>query len=159
MKFRLMCQSLLSFVLLTAFATSTARAQVDFGDHRSETLVTKAWNALGSGDLATTLIYVNKCISMYEAEAVKMQAAWPSLPANEPKEETFKRWALNDVGTAYFIKGEVLLKQGDTAGARAAFEACATKFPMSRCWDPKGWFWGPGDAAKQKAVELGFDAQ
>lgn len=140
---------------------SSAQLQpsVDYGDHKSSTLTSKAWEALNQGNLDAALSYVSKCISMYEAEAKTMQASLSAYPATEPKEEAFKYWALNDVGTCYFIKGEVLLKKSDRQGAIAAFEACSRDFSYCQCWDPRGWFWRPGQSAKQKVVELNFDAQ
>ena len=148
----------LIIVLLAVFALfQTAAAAPDFGDHKSETLTTKAWKAHGSGNAEDALAYVGKCIELYAAEAKKMQEALKELPANEPKEETFKRWALNDVGTCLFIKGEVLLKKGDKKGAKEAFARLVTEFKFAQCWDEKGWFWKPADAAKQKLVELEFD--
>ncbi|MCX7007743.1 MAG: beta-glucanase precursor [Kiritimatiellaeota bacterium] len=144
--------------LLAAFAlVQPAVAAPDFGDHKSETLTSKAWKAHGSGNAEDTLAYVDKCIELYAAEAKKMQEALKELPANEPKEETFKRWALNDVGTCLFIKGEVLLKKGDKKGAKEAFARLVAEFKFAQCWDEKGWFWKPADAAKQKLVELEFD--
>jgi predicted negative regulator of RcsB-dependent stress response len=134
-----------------------ALAAPDFGDHKSETLTTKAWKAHGAGQAEDALAYIAKCVELYEAEAKKMQAALKELPASEPKEETFKRWALNDVGTCLFIKGEVLLKKGDKKGAKEAFAKLVADFKFAQCWDEKGWFWKPADAAKQKLVELEFD--
>lgn len=148
----------LIIVLLAACAMLwPAAAAPDFGDHKSETLTTKAWKAHGSGNAEDALAYVAKCVELYEAEAKKMQAALKELPANEPKEETFKRWALNDVGTCLFIKGEVLLKKGDKKGAKEALSKLVAEFRFAQCWDEKGWFWKPADAAKQKLVELEFD--
>lgn len=141
-----------------ALAAWPARAQIDFGDHTSSTLTTKAWEALGRGDIDATLTYVNKCISMYEAEAKAMQASLSGFVPTEPREGVFEYWALNDVGTCYFIKGEALLKRGDTAGAKAAFDTVVNQFGYAQCWDTRGWFWKPADAAKQKSVELEFDA-
>jgi hypothetical protein len=146
------------FLAALALAVSPAAAQVDFGDHRSETLTAKAWDALGRHDLDAALTYVNKCISMYEAEAKKMQASLSAFPANEPKEETFRYWALNDVGTCFFIKGEILKQKADSKGATEAYGKSA-ELSYAQCWDPKGWFWRPGEAAKQKILELSFDAQ
>jgi hypothetical protein len=136
-----------------------ASAAVDFGDYRSETLTTAAWKAMESRNLDDALTYANKCIEMYEGEARKMQDALKELPARETKEETFKRWALNDVGTCYFIKGMTLEKKGDKNGAKEAYKTLADDFKFSRCWDPKGWFWAPADVAKKKVVELEFDSK
>ena len=144
------------FVALVVVASQVA-AEVDYGDQRSETLTTKAWQALETQNWDGALAYTGKCIEKYEGEAKKMQDALQELPAPEPKEETSKRWALNDVGTCYLIKGEALLKKGDKSGAKEAYTAVAKNFKFARCWDPKGWFWAPADAAKKKVVELEFD--
>ena len=145
--------------LLFAAVVSQAASEFDYGDHRSETFTYKAWHALESQKFDDAIAYTSKCIEMYAGEAKKMQAALPELPANEPKEETSKRWALNDVGTCYFIKGEALLKKGDKQGAKEAYSTLAKELKFARCWDPKGWFWGPADAAKKKIVELEFDSK
>jgi hypothetical protein len=146
-------------LLIVLLASPTASAQTDFGDHTSSTLTTKAWEALGRADLDAALTYANKCIEMYEEEARKMQASLQGFPTHEPKEETFKYWALNDVGTAYFIKGEILMKQSNSSAAKAAYEKLAREFSYAQCWDTRGWFWKPGEAAKQKVLEIGFDAE
>ena len=50
------------------------KAPINFGDYRSTTLVTKAWQALAQNDIESVLAYTNKCISLYAATASKMQA-------------------------------------------------------------------------------------
>src|ERR1700722_17844273 len=47
---------------------------INFGDYRSSTLTTKAWGALAQSDIESVLAYTNKCISLYGAQASKMQA-------------------------------------------------------------------------------------
>lgn len=135
-------------------ACQPAIAEVDFGDQKSETLTGKAWKALDEQKLDEALAYTGKCIELYEKEAKKMQEALKELPAEEPKEETQKRWALNDVGTCLFIKGEVLLKKDDKKGAKETFDKLVKEFKFSRCWDPQGWFWKPADAAKERLEKL-----
>lgn len=136
---------------------ATARAEVDFGDHSSATLTAKAWNALNGGFPDDALQFVNKCIELYAAEAAKMQAALTSAPNFATPEAAGPYWALNDVGTCLFIKGQVLAKKGDKAGAKAAYEKLTRELSFSQCWDPQGWFWKPAEAAKQKLVELEFE--
>lgn len=150
---------LMAMAVCTAWlaGVSLVHGEIDFGDHGSATLTEKAWNSLASQDVDAVLAYADKCISLYEAEAKTMQASLTAFPSSEPKEETTRYWALNDVGTCYFIKGQALLIRSDRQGAKAAFEKCANEFGYSQCWDPKGWFWKPADAARQKLVELTFD--
>jgi hypothetical protein len=63
---------------------------------------------------------------------------------------------LNDVATAYFIKGrsaEYLYektkdKKYKSLAEEAYQAACVLKY--GRCWDPQGWFWSPCDAANER---------
>jgi tetratricopeptide (TPR) repeat protein len=132
---------------------------VDFGDHASSTLTARAWEAYNRGALDEALPYIAKCIELYEAEARTMQQSLTAFPSGDSPEIVHAFWALNDVGTSYFLKGEILLKQGDRSGAIAAFDRLARDFSYAQCWDPKGWFWRPGEAARQKVVEMQFDAE
>jgi predicted negative regulator of RcsB-dependent stress response len=154
-----MSRHTLSSILLTLGLLATAHTEIDFGDYASSTLTQKAWQARDSDELNNALVYVDKCIELYEAEALSMQASLTTFPATEPKENVFTYWALNDVGTCYFIKGEILLKQNQHAAARAAFEKLVEQLGYAQCWDPRGWFWKPAEAAKQKILEIDFDLE
>lgn len=141
--------------LLMAIFTINVSAQ-DFGDHSSATLTVKAWKALESGESDLALKYVDKCVELYMAQAVKMQA---SLSALADRESASTYWALNDVGTCLFIKGQILVKQDNKKGAVATFKELVTKLKYAQCWDQNGWFWQPAEAAKQKIVELSYDEE
>lgn len=125
----------------------------DFGDYRSETLATKAWEALKQNDLDAVLAYTNKCIELYQNKAKEMQASLKEFPWKS-KEEVFSYWALNDVGTCLFIQGKALRDAGKTEEARAAFQRIIDEFSFSQCWDPNGWFWKPVDGAKENLAEM-----
>lgn len=126
---------------------------VDFGDMTSQTLATKAWEALAKNDTEAVLTYTDKCMQLYGAKAKEMQASLTEY-AWESKEKIFSYWALNDVGTSLFIKGDALMKAGKTEEAKAAFQSVVNDYFYAQCWDPQGWFWKPADAAKQKLEEL-----
>lgn len=117
---------------------ATMGTAYDFGDYTSQTLTTKAWQALDRNDQKGIELFTKKCIELYEGDAKKQQAA---LTDYAPKEKTFDYWALNDVATCYFILGESLLAQKRYPEARAAFERVVNDFSFAQCWDPKGWFW------------------
>ena len=143
-------------VLLLGIAVS-AQA-VDFGDHTSATLTGKAWDAYNRGAYPEALEYVAKCVELYETEALNMQSSLSDFPPTEPREATAKYWALNDVGTCLFIKGEILLKQGNRLTAKEVFTRLRDGFGYAQCWDPKGWYWKPAQAARQKIIEIDFDS-
>lgn len=101
--------------------------------------------------------YAKKCIEMYETQAIEMQAALSDY-ASGSQDEVAKHWALNDVGTCYFILGQLYEKQGNNEAALAAYKALTEKLKYAQCWDANGWFWKPADAAKERVVALEFDA-
>lgn len=127
----------------------------DFGDFSSATLAGKAWAAHGAGNNDEALIYINKCVEMYAAEAAKQQA---SLTDFASKESAHDYWALNDVGTCLFIKTQILEKQGNKEELIATLRKLATEYKFSQCWDTKGWFWHPGEAAAAKLKQVEFDS-
>jgi hypothetical protein len=137
-------------------AAAAAAPALDFGDGTSETLTTKAWKSLEAGDYASVKGYTDHCIAAFKTQATQMQG---TLKAPAPKESAAQMWALNDVGTCYFIQGQADEKLGDKAGAIAAYKALSDNFSFAQCWDPKGWFWSPADAARKRLTELQFDAQ
>jgi hypothetical protein len=128
---------------------------LDFGDFSSATLTTKAWGALESKNYSAVTGYTGKCIDSFKAQAVQMQS---TLKEPAPKEKANEYWALNDVGTCYFILGKALDDQGDKKGAIAAYKFLVDNLSFAQCWDPKGWFWKPADAARKRLTELQFDA-
>ena len=149
-----------ALLVALAFAMpEQACAASDWGDNTSMVLTGKAWDAFAANKLDDTLDYANRCIDTYSTQAKQMQAALSTRPANEPKETTSSRWALNDCATCLFIKGEVAIKKGDKDAAKLAYGQLVKDFKDGMCWDPKGWFWCPADAAKTKLVELEFEAK
>ncbi len=145
-------------VLLVAVAVAmpAVRAEEDFGDFSSATLTAKAWGAVGAGKLDTALVFTGKCRELYMEKALEQQA---SLDGFASDEEAPMLWALNDVGTCLFIEGQVYEQQKDSKKALAAYEQLASKLGYAQCWDPKGWFWKPAEAANKKLKELEFDAK
>lgn len=125
----------------------------NFGDFRSETLVTKAWQALANEDMDAVLAYTNKCVELYEEQAVKMQASLEAYPEGE-KEKIFAYWALNDMATALFIQGEVYRKAEMNEEALKAYKKVISDFSFGQAWDTNGWFWKPAEAASEKVAML-----
>lgn len=138
-------------------ATPAAAPEVkyDFGDHSSATLTGKAWKANESQDWAAVKAYTGKCRELYLNQALEMQG---KLTEAAPKETANQYWALNDVGTSTFILAQALEKSGDTKGAIEMYKFVVEKTPFAQCWDPKGWFWKPADAANGRIKALEFDA-
>ena len=152
---------LMGFVLTflgISVATPSKSEAYSFGDFKSSTLVTKAWEALTAGDTEAVLAYTNKCIELYAEEARKMQNSLNGYVEGE-KEKIFSMWALNDVATALFIQGEAYRKTKMLDEAKQAFRTVSTVYKYGQTWDPQGWFWKPAEAAKEKLamIESGSD--
>jgi len=141
-----------------ATSPGTASASLDFGNFTSVTLTTKAWHALETKDFAAVQGYTGKCIEMYKAKALEMQKSLTSPPATDNKEKVFANWALNDVGTCYFILGKALEQQGKTKEAVEAYKFVSTNLAFAKCYDTKGWFWSPADGAAERVKALEFDS-
>jgi tetratricopeptide (TPR) repeat protein len=136
-------------VAAAAAPVAAVKAPINFGDYRSSTLVTKAWTALTQNDIESVLAYTNKCISLYAAQASKMQAGLKDY-ATGTNDEIFKYWALNDVATSYYIQGEAYRAANMKDEAKEAYNKVMKDFSFGQTWDTKGWFWKPADAAKEK---------
>lgn len=125
------------------------KAPINFGDYRSSTLTTKAWAALAQNDIESVLAYTNKCISLYAAQAAKMQAGLKDY-ASGSNDEIFKYWALNDVATSYYIQGEAYRAANMKDEAKEAYNKLVKDYSFGQAWDTKGWFWKPAAAAQEK---------
>ena len=137
---------------MTAAAASSAGGEYDFGDFTSQTLITKAWQALEANDYAAAEAYAKKCMSLYEKQAVQQAS---SLSDFAPKDKAFNYWALNDVGTCHFILGKIHLANGRIKEAQESFNTVIERFRFAQCWDPKGWFWKVAEAASDKLNTIG----
>lgn len=128
----------------------------DFGDYTSQTLTTKAWQALDQKDYKGVELYTKKCIQLYEEEAKKQQAFLDDFP---PKEKTFNYWALNDVGTCYFILGQAQEAQGRHDEAKLAFQKVVEELGFAQCWDPRGWFWKVAVASRGQLNKIAAESE
>ena len=128
-------------------------ANVDFGDYTSSFLATQAWKAHGNDDTASVVAYTDKILELYEEKAQQMQNSLTEYPW-ESNEKIFTYWALNDVGTVLYVKGEALKKAGKTDEAAEAYKELVDNYYYAQCWDPNGWFWKPAEAAQQALSEI-----
>ncbi|MEM9400845.1 MAG: beta-glucanase precursor [Pseudomonadota bacterium] len=144
-------------------AASTESTGVDFGNFSSETLTTAAWRAMDRGDYSTAIIYTDKCIELYEEQAlvmqkeVKLKRETEDMKRKQTNQEVFDNWALNDVGTSYFIKGEALANLGREEEAVEAYKVVMNQLYFANTYDPQGWFWSPAEAASKKVTMLSQD--
>lgn len=129
-------------------------SSLDFGNYSSSFLTTQAWKALEASKPDEVTVYVGKAVDLYAAKARDMQNSLTEYPW-ESKDKIFEYWALNDVGTAFYIQGEALRMAGKNAEAKQAYQKLVDQYYYAQCWDPKGWFWKPAEAAQQALDELG----
>lgn len=143
--------ALCSFLSLSFAEEHSDNDAVDYGDYSSMTLQVKSWDALGEGKYEHVLKYTEKCAELYEEKAKEMQASLDKKPSAKDVNDY---WALNDVGTCYFIRGEALTKMKREKEALAAYMVLAEDLYYAQAWDPKGWYWSPVDAAYPKIEML-----
>jgi tetratricopeptide (TPR) repeat protein len=151
----LFCATVLAAALLPLSFSHGEDAKLDFGDFSSATITGKAWKASEAKKFDEVLGYTGKCIEMFKAQAIEQQKALSEPPTE--KEKVFAQWALNDVGTCYLLQGRALEEQGKKKEGIEAYKFLATNLPFAQCWDTKGWFWKPAEAAKERIKALEFD--
>ena len=143
--------TVLAVVASMSIALAEEPVAVDYGDYSSATLMIKGWEALGEGEYEDAVKLTEKCVELYEEKAQKMQA---SLNEKPPADIVNDYWALNDVGTCYFIMGEALVKLGKKSEALVAYKVVRDDLYYAQAWDPKGWQWSPSDASSPKVQML-----
>lgn len=118
----------------------------------------KAWQAYGANSYDTAIAYAQKCIDTFKQQALDQQKTLTAPVDASNKDAVFAEWALNDVGTCYYIMGQAYEKKGDNKNAAAAYTYLVQNLPFTQCYDPKGWFWKPAEAAKERIKALEFDS-
>jgi len=117
----------------------------------SAALLTKMWKYYNDKDYGSAKVFASECITRYGEEAMKQQA---SLTDFAPKGKEADYWALNDVGTAHFILGEIYKARKDYTKSREEYSTVIRKFGYAQCWDSQGWYWKVAEAAKKALDEL-----
>jgi tetratricopeptide (TPR) repeat protein len=127
----------------------------------SEQLIEQSWEGLKNKDPLKTMACVGKAIKRWSRQADSQQAKAKSIGCDEtPKPTDFKTyvssfWALSDIATCWFIRGENFYQQGKWAEAREAYKTVVEKYPCAFTWDSRnGWFWRTADAAQEKYEEI-----
>jgi len=153
-------------VVATAPAVETAVAPAapvaagySFGDHRSSTLTTKAWEALAQNNKEAVLVYTNKCVDMYAPQATKMQSELKDYPSGDPQ-KVFSYWAVNDIATSLYIQGEAYRKAKELDKAKAAYARVVNEFSYGQAYAPDSkTFWKPAEAAQDALymIDKGLD--
>lgn len=122
----------------------------------SGALANEAWSAFDRKDYAAARAAIERCQSLYGAQAAEMQAKLTALP---DKERAHDQWALNDVGTCTFVLGKVAEAEGKNDEAMAAYKTVVEEYLYSQCWDEQGWFWQPAVAAKERIAFLTLEQE
>jgi hypothetical protein len=63
-------------------------------------------------------------------------------------------WALSDVATAWYIRGQVLERQRNCAEAKEAYKTIIAKYDCACIWDQRGWFWNVAKGAEHALKDL-----
>jgi len=140
----------LSFIFLICFNSALAEAQSN--KPTSAELLEKAWAAHGKKNVKETLRYTQQVIKLYGAEADQQQAGLKELPQRRPEIEVLA--SLNNVATAYFIRGESFRNRAKLKQAIKAFKTIIDKYPFAQAWDQRGWFWSVKEKAEAALKQL-----
>ena len=122
-------------------------------------LTEAAWRANLKRKPEEILKQTEKCIKLYEKEALKMQKTLKapiSTGGNQGlnREAVQTQWALNEVGTCYFLQGKAYEQLKKPKLALESYRILVNELPYAQCWDPGGWFWKPAKAAQKRITAL-----
>lgn len=146
---------------LAAFALLSARAQ--------QPCLQNAWAAMKHSNYQQAFEAADDCVDQFSIQAFRDEAALEQTREKMPpkvidnafdRKKVFDRGILNDVATAYFVRGQaaehVAKKRPNPQMQRAALESYrnASRLKYGRCWDPGGFFWSPAEAASDRLVAL-----
>jgi hypothetical protein len=143
------------FTLLLTFSLAAARlaqAAPDFGNYSSADLTTNAWKAYGDGRYSDAVALTSKCIESFKSQAGEQQRALKSGHTQT------NSWALNDVGTCYYIRGMSYGKMGKTDKATEDYQYLIKNLDLAEAQGDKGVKWKPASAAKDSLGKLMVDA-
>jgi len=136
----------------------SGRASAQSAAPSSAELVAQAWMAHNSKDAEKAFAITQQVIDLYGAEAARQQASLKAMPS--AKEDIERVHSLNDVATAYFIRGESFMRQGKKDEAIGIFQLIIDKYPYAKAWDQFGWFWSVAEKAQVSIWKLrGLDPQ
>jgi tetratricopeptide (TPR) repeat protein len=129
-----------------------------------EIYVADAWTAFNANDHAKAIEHADKCIDEFQSAATELETALSKRNEQFPtgavddaaKKRMFEYGPLNDVATCLYIKGQSAEATGDKKTAAKVYRILV-KLTYGRCWDPKGWFWSPADAAAERLEQLRTD--
>ncbi|HXQ33890.1 MAG TPA: hypothetical protein VN843_07755, partial [Anaerolineales bacterium] len=122
----------------------------------SEEFLKQSWDALKIKDYAKAFACTDNAIRKWSRQADNQQlksanSGCTETPSPEVPKDYFKgNWALSDIATAWFIRGEVFREQAKWGQAREAYKTVIDKYHCAFTWEPKGWFWRTADAAQEK---------
>lgn len=132
-----------------------------------ENCLKSAWIEFNKSDYRSAIKYADQCVDNFkknaDREEKRLEKIKEPLPltgevSQSEKNKIFNRGLLNDVATAFYVKGrsaEHLYKSGsDEAKKFKQMAISAYKmaifYKYARTWDSKGFFWAPCDAASDR---------
>ena len=151
--------TLFTFLTLT-FCVFGAEKEDRSKKHIAASLLTEAaWRANLKRKPEEILKQTEKCIKLFEKEALKMQKTLKA-PISTGGDQGLNReavqaqWALNEVGTCYFLQGKAYEQLKKPELALESYRKLVNELPYAQCWDPGGWFWKPAKAAQKRITAL-----
>ncbi|MCK5707499.1 MAG: hypothetical protein KAI43_07575 [Candidatus Aureabacteria bacterium] len=110
-----------------------------------------AWIELTNENYSKAIEITEKCIELYGKEAISQQMLLNDFSS---KYNTRHNWALNDVGTCLYIKGESHLRLREYRKAYSSFKKISMNYSFAQCFDPSKGFWKASATSEKKIVKL-----
>lgn len=125
-------------------------------DGSSSYLKNHAIDFLDRKDYKNTMISAEKCIQLHRGTAIAQQKQLTKYP---DEKRIPQYWALNDVGTCYYVAGTAAAMTGDKAKAKEYFDAVRKDLKFASYWNKAGWYVPLSELVNEKETELGLSGQ
>jgi hypothetical protein len=117
----------------------------------ADTFKKKTFEAYKNGQYAAAIVQADKCIGLYRESALVQQKQLTKYPEDK---QIPRYWALNDVGTCYYLAGLSALALKDRAKAGGYFQTIKRDLFYASYWDPNGWYLKITDLIADKEKEM-----
>jgi hypothetical protein len=107
----------------------------------------RAWELLNASQQEEAVRFVDAALEECGKEAQKEALTMRGF-AKPGRELEFHK--VNIAGTLGYVRALAFQRSGKRDEWLAALRRVWTDFPFCQAWDPKGWWWKPGEAAKKE---------
>jgi cellulose synthase/poly-beta-1,6-N-acetylglucosamine synthase-like glycosyltransferase len=119
-----------------------------------EDLMSSAWDFVDRQDYGNSIGYALKVTNLYASEAGLQQELLRNKVDSRTKNNYDKYWALDAVGSAYFLIGKAYYEQNDKENSKKFFDMVTSQYEDSYIRDRDGKYWRISESIRKLFPDL-----